>query len=144
MSELQNPKTFDNGLVVKFRKSAIIFENRDGKEPDVSDFQFEFTDASFQEFIDYMQAAANQAWSQVTPKETNSFGSDYWEYYDKRYDNNGYLTIRNGAISVNAPHGSLDTLYQFNKAKAQAFLFDLLELVEDGDNEMLTEASHTT
>ncbi|PAF27290.1 hypothetical protein CHH61_03955 [Shouchella clausii] len=118
-------KTFSNGLVAKHRRSAIIFENADGKSEKESDITYQFTTDEWIEFIDYLKRAANEAWTTITPKEAYSMGSDYNEYYDRRYDNNGYLSIGDSEIDIKAPNLSKDTLYQFNKAKIQSFLFDL-------------------
>jgi hypothetical protein len=118
-------KTFSNGLVVKHRRSAIILENENGKPEAESRFFFSFTNKEWVEFIDHLNAAAGEAWSTTIPKEAHSMGSDYDEYYDRRYDNNGYLSLTDTGISIKAPHLSRDTLYQFNKAKIQSFLYDL-------------------
>ena len=118
-------KTFSNGLVVKHRRSAIFFENASGKTETESKFNYAFTPEEWITFINYLHEAANEAWKDVTPKEAHSMGSDYDEYYDRRYDNNGYLSLTESGIEVQAPHLSEDTLYQFSKAKIQSFLFDL-------------------
>jgi hypothetical protein len=118
-------KVFDNGMVVKHRKSAIILENHNGKKEKEGRFTYEFTKEDFKEFTSYMEKAASEAWSNITPKEATSLGSDYYEYYDRKYDDNGYLHIGENSISVDAPYWSIDTLYQFNKPKIQSFLYDL-------------------
>lgn len=118
-------KTFKNGLVVKHRRSAIFFENEEGIS---NTYRFDFvfpTKEEFVAFIAYMHQAANEAWTDVKPKEAFSMASDYDEYYDKKYDNNGYLNITETGIWVEAPNLSKDTLFQFNKPKIQSFLFDL-------------------
>lgn len=118
-------KEFANGLVVKHRRSAIILEHKDGKTETESRFFFSFTNGELNEFIEHLHVAAGEAWSTIAPKEAHSMGSDYDEYYDRRYDNNGYLSLTNAGITITAPHLSRDTLYQFNKAKIQSFLYDL-------------------
>ncbi|WP_078598652.1 hypothetical protein [Evansella clarkii] len=122
-------KTFSNGLVVKHRRSAIILENADGKPETQSRFAYPFTPKELETFTDYLHQAANEAWKDITPKEAFSMGSDYDEYYDRRYDNNGYLSITESGLSIEAPHLSKDTLYQFNKAKIQSFIYDLQKLL---------------
>ncbi|MGX1195825.1 hypothetical protein [Metabacillus sp. SLBN-84] len=118
-------KTFSNGLVVKHRRSAIFFENEAGKSEQESEFTYAFTPEEQRVFVEYLQQAANESWENAQPKEAYSIGSDYWDYYDRRYDNNGYLSIIDAGIAISAPHLSKDTLYQFNKAKIQSFLYDL-------------------
>lgn len=119
-------KQFDNGLMVKHRKHAIIFTHGDAPKDGAEDrFIYAFSDVDLEHLITHLETAANEAWNNFAPKEADSIGSDYDEYYDRRYDNNGYLQIRSHGIDVSAPYGSTDTLYQFNKAKAQSFLYDL-------------------
>jgi hypothetical protein len=118
-------RAFTNGLVVKHRRSAIILENENGKSEAETRFSYSFTNEELVKFIEYLHEAADEAWSNIIPKEAHSMGSDYDEYYDRRYDNNGYLSLTDTGISINAPHLSKDTLYQFNKAKIQTFLYDL-------------------
>ncbi|PAD70651.1 hypothetical protein CHH83_02275 [Bacillus sp. 7586-K] len=118
-------RTFDNGLVVKHRKSAIVFENSAGKKEREEHFSYEFTEEEFKDFALYIEEIANEAWSNVVPKEAHSLGSDYAEYYDRKYDANGDLFIGDNGISIIAPYWSIDTLYQFNKPKIQSFIYDL-------------------
>lgn len=118
-------KVFNNGLIVKHRKSAIIFENVEGKKEKENRFFFKFTDDEFKEFASYIETIANESWVNVVPKEADSLASDYDEYYDRRYDDNGYLAIKDNSIAITAPYWSVDTLYQFNKPKIQSFIYDL-------------------
>ncbi len=118
-------KTLDNGLVIKHRKSAIIFENASGKKEKKERFSYKFSEDEFKDFAAYIEEIANEAWSSIVPKEANSLGSDYAEYYDRKYDANGYLAIGENVISIDAPYWSVDTLYQFNKPKIQSFIYDL-------------------
>lgn len=122
-------KIFDNGIIVKSRKSAIIFEDVDGKEENTNEaFTYEFTSEELIEFVEYLQKVANESWADIILKEANSYGSDYYEYFDKKYDNNGYLVLIKNGIKITAPYTSTDTLYQFNKAKIQSFIYDLLKV----------------
>lgn len=118
-------REFSNGLLVKHRKSAIIFENAKGKKEKEESFTYSFTDEEFNDFVSYIEKVANESWTKIVPKEANSCGSDYYEYYDRRYDDNGYLSIKGKVIDITAPYFSVDTLYQFNKPKIQSFIYDL-------------------
>lgn len=118
-------KVFENGLVVKSCKSAIILENREGKKEKEESFVYEFTEKEFAEFNKYIKEVAGESWTNVIPKEANSMGEDYDEYYDRRYDDNGNLTLEDKKIRIRAPYWSVDTLYQFNKPKIQSFMYDL-------------------
>lgn len=124
-------KLFSNGLIVKHRKSAIIFENEGGKKEKEERFSYHFTDEEFKEFLSYMKQAANESWTNIIPKEANSMASDYDEYYDRRYDANGYLSILDFGVKIRAPYWSTDTLYQFNKPKIQSFIYDLEEHIKE-------------
>lgn len=136
-------KKFPNGLIVKHRRSAIILEDENEKDEQKSQFVYVFTNETLKHFTDYIIKIANEAWTGITPKIANSMASDYDEYYDRKYDNNGYLAIvdylsttsleRTTAISIRAPHLSKDTLYQFNKAKIQAFIYDLQQKIKEYD-----------
>ncbi len=118
-------RVFSNGLVVKHRKSAIIFENEGGKKQKEDRFTYEFTNDEFKDFSSYIEMIANKAWSNVVPKEASSLASDYDEYYDRKYDDNGRLSITENGLLIIAPYCSVDTLYQFNKPKIQSFIYDL-------------------
>jgi len=124
-------KTFTNGLVVKSRKSAIIFEHHDEKKEKQERFDYTFSPEEFKVFKSYLNEVAQESWSNITPKEANSLGSDYYEYYDRRYDDNGTLKLSENKISIVAPYWSTDTLYQFNKPKIQSFLHDLMLLSDN-------------
>lgn len=124
-------KTFENGLVVKHRKSAIIFENAGGKKEKEERFSYEFTEEGFKHFATYIEEIANKAWRNLTPKEADSFSSDYGEYYDRKYDDNGSLSINGASLLIIAPYWSVDTLYQFNKPKIQSFIYDMRKKVID-------------
>lgn len=115
-------------LIIKHRKSAVIFEV-DLLEDEKPNFQFQFTEETFKEFVTYIESIANEIWSSFIPKDATSEASDYWEYYDKEFDNNGYLRISEECLEVEGPHTTTGRLYQFNKAKMQSFIFDLRKLV---------------
>lgn len=118
-------RVFENGLVIKYRKSAIIFENVNGKKEKEELFIYTFTEEGFKDFVMYVEEIAGEAWSNVVPKEATSAGADYDEYYDRKYDANGNLSIKSYGISIVAPYWSVETLYQFNKPKIQSFIYDL-------------------
>ena len=63
----------------------------------------------------------------MNPKEATSDRNDYWQYYDRELDNNGYLSIKNGEMTFELPAYHLGSIrcYKFNKAKVQSFIYDL-------------------
>lgn len=118
-------KIFSNGLVVKHRKHAIIFENETGIQDNYK-FDFTFEPDEFKAFIQYLNDIIPDVWKNFQPKEANSLGSDYYEYYDRLLDNNGYLSIGDNNLKIEAPNLSTGRLYQFNKPKMQSFIYDLI------------------
>ncbi|MGG2053076.1 hypothetical protein ABFY48_01660 [Lysinibacillus pakistanensis] len=137
-----------NGLIVRHRKSAVFFGretdlNIDGYvlphwkdqthviQPNELRHQYTFSQTEFKEFVAYMEQIALEAWSNFKPKIAVSPGSDYWEYYDRDFDNNGYLTVGEYCINLDGPANQPKTdnpivrLYKFNKRKFESFIYDL-------------------
>lgn len=111
-------------LIVKSRKSAVIFELHEEQNSPEEKSLFQFTEDGFNELISYLETISNESWNNVTPKEATSSGSDYWEYYDRELDNNGFLSLCKNGLQVRKPFSTSTKLYQFNKRKMEAFLFD--------------------
>lgn len=133
--------TSDNGLelIIHSRKSAVIWEKNPEQCTSVMDMVFEFGNAEFEEFVNYIEAVAYESWGTFDPKEATSEGADYFEYYDRELDNNGNLWIRNNEVKVSRPFKESDRLYKFNKKKMESFIFDLHEVRKA----MLVEYSKT-
>ena len=117
-------------LIIKNRSSAVIFEVGQHDKGDSYDFIFYFTKEDFFELHDYLSEIAHQSWKDFIPKEAHSMQSDYYEYYDSELDNNGYLRLSYGRVSIERPSDEHNRLYKFNKKKMQSFLFDLNKIVE--------------
>lgn len=81
------------------------------------------------ELIQALTEAGEFAWKNLKYHEANSFGNDYYEYYDRELDSEGYLRIIKGFLVFDRPADSYK-LYQFNKAKFQTFMYDLLRIKE--------------
>lgn len=123
-------RTIDGlGLVIKNRKSAVIFEIDQGHNIAGHKFSLKFTSETFKELLEHIETVSNKSWSNIIPKEANSMGADYWEYYDREFDNNGYLSIRNNVLSIKRPWLDSNKLYQFNKRKMESFIYDFRKLV---------------
>ena len=114
-------------LIVKSRKSAVFFEV-EGQQ--IYGCSFEFSPKVFAELVEYLQAVATVAWENFVPKEADSLASDYFEYYDKEFDNNGYIAYRNRWIHLERPSLESPRFYKFNKRKMESFLFDLKKYKE--------------
>ncbi|UAT29471.1 hypothetical protein K7T73_12760 [Bacillus badius] len=114
-------------LTIKNRKSAVIFESNNAPTNGSFDYLFEFDDITFNELKTYIQTTANEAWPNIAAKQCDSFGADYFEYYDRYLDGNGYLAITENGLRLSKPFAKSNKLYQFNKKKMQSFLYDLLK-----------------
>ncbi|MBU5250532.1 hypothetical protein KQI46_00975 [Lysinibacillus capsici] len=152
-----NERNF-NGLIVRHRKSAVFFERETDLtiegyvlphwkdptpviKPSELSRKYIFTQDEFKGFVAYMEQIANEAWKNFTPKDADSMGSDYWEYYDRDFDNNGYLSVGKYYINLDGPANQPKTsnpivrLYKFNKRKYESFVYDLRKALEDRAHE---------
>lgn len=109
-------------LIVKNRKSAIFFEI---EEHEHYQCLLEFSQEGFKEFVEYIEEISNKSWVGLTPKEADSLGADYCEYYDKELDGNGYLTHKDYWFLMERPSLDSSRFYKFNKRKMESFLYDL-------------------
>ncbi|MHB7981149.1 hypothetical protein CF067_16625 [Clostridium sporogenes] len=116
-------------LVVINRRSAVIFEieqfNKEGKY----DFLLRFSSEVFKDLLKYLETISNKSWTNIIPKECDSFGADYSEYYDRQFDNNGYMSISENTLSVERPCLESNKLYQFTKRKMESFIHDFRKAV---------------
>ncbi|MBL1228176.1 hypothetical protein IW492_02880 [Enterococcus sp. BWB1-3] len=85
---------------------------------------FEFDDYQFQELTKYLIEQGNKLWNGFEPKEAKSFSGDYDEYYDREFDNNGYLSFQGLKLTLTGPWAESERLFQFNKRKLESFIFD--------------------
>ncbi len=135
------------GLIVRHRKSAVFFERETDLsiegyvspywkdktpviEPSELKRKYIFSEDEFKEFLDYMEQIANEAWKSFVPKEADSFGADYCEYYDREFDNNGSLSVGKYYLNIEGPYqkktnNPIIRLYKFNKRKFESFIYDL-------------------
>lgn len=116
-------------LIIKHRKSAVIFEVNPEQAGDQYDFKFNFTPEGFRDLLAYIEEVSNNSWKDLKPKECDSFGSDYYEYYDRPLDNNGYLSIKGNSLVIQRPTSESTRIYQFNKLKMQSFIYDFRKQV---------------
>lgn len=136
-------------LIVKHRKSAVFFEsfadieklNKYGPEhgkyicPSELYRLYNFEKEEFERFVTHCHTIAHESWIKFEPKEADSLGAEYDDYYDKEFDNNGSLSIRPGMISIEGPYtqlksnGEVIRLIKFNKRKFESFVHRLNELI---------------
>ncbi|APF25153.1 MULTISPECIES: hypothetical protein [Clostridium] len=128
-----NKKSFKtiNGLelVVINRRSAVIFEIGESHKEDKYDFLLKFSSEVFKNLLEHIEAISNKSWTNITPKECDSLGADYSEYYDRQFDNNGYMSISENTLSVERPCLESNKLYQFTKRKMESFIHDFRKAV---------------
>ena len=116
-------------LIIKNRKSAVIFEMNHNQMNNKHNVVFEFEPKDFVELLNYIETISNDSWANLTPKEANSLVADYYEYYDKELDNNGYLSIRENTLIIDRPSLESNKLYQFNKRKMESFIYDFKKII---------------
>ena len=119
----------EKSLKVVTNRSNIQFVMPDDEAPSNSEI-FEFSRNEFNRFKEYLEADANCICKNLNPRVADSFESDYDEYYDREYNNEGglkYIDREASTIllSLWPPYGSTNRLYQFNKRRMESFLFDL-------------------
>ncbi|MGG1650484.1 hypothetical protein ABHN03_16830 [Paenibacillus sp. NRS-1775] len=117
-------------LIIKHRKSAVIFEMNRNQINNKYKVTYNFELKDFVELYNYIKMIANEAWTNLSPKEADSLGSDYYEYYDKELDTNGYLRIGKNTIYIDRPTLDGHKLYQFNKKKMESFIYDFEKLTK--------------
>jgi len=125
---MKNTEVFDNGLVVRHRKSAVILELVN----DSDEYRFAFPFNPTGELAQYLEEVAKEVWPAHTPKLATSDGADYWEYYDSTLDSNGYLTMYADKLCIGRPSLDSKRIYQFNKRRMESFLYDLNIVKERG------------
>lgn len=109
-------------LIVRVNRSNIQIHT---EEKQILDYRF-YLDSD--EILHYLKEQATKVWKSFRPKEANSFGADYWEFYDKNTDNNGYLEVSKEALVFHSPNDETTLLYQFNKRKMESFIYDMESL----------------
>lgn len=108
-------------LIVRVNRSNIQIHT---ERKDLLDYQFDLN----VELFKFLKEQAVKVWKTFTPKAANSFGADYWEFYDRNTDNNGYLEIRN-ELKFQSPNDETTLLYQFNKRRMESFIYDIESLI---------------
>lgn len=88
----------------------------------VIDYEFHVDDMRL---LDYLMAQASHIWKDFEPKLADSLRSDYFEFYDRKTDNNGYLRVSRNRIYFESPSEETTLLYRFTKLKLEGFMYDL-------------------
>lgn len=113
-------------LVVEHSKTNIIFKTDEKNIKNNYDLKLYFTKSVTKELTEYLEYISKQIWDDFKPKIANSISSDYDEYYDRKYDNNGYLRIcENNILQMERPDENCPYMYKFNKRRMESFIYDL-------------------
>ena len=116
-------KTFEDEhgrkVIVRVNKSNIQIHTEEKK---IIDYRF-YLDSD--EILHYLKEQATRIWKSFHPKEADSLGSDYFEFYDRGTDANGYLEYRDEMLIFESPSDETTLLYQFNKRKMESFIYDM-------------------
>lgn len=143
-------------LIVRLRKSAVFFLRETDLSIDGYSFpwwsdttpsiqrselerSYTFTQEVFEGFVEYMEEIAQESWKIFVPKEADSFGADYAEYYDRDFDSNGDLSVRKNQLQVDGPGQNktddpIARLYKFNKRKFESFVYDLKKIRRESND----------
>ncbi|MCR8641493.1 hypothetical protein NV379_02375 [Paenibacillus sp. N1-5-1-14] len=116
-------------LIVKHRKSAVIFEMNQDQINNKHGVTYIYEPKDFLELFNYIEMISKESWANLTSKEADSLGADYYEYYDKELDSNGYLSIRENTLLIDRPYLESNKLYQFNKRKMESFIHEFNKLI---------------
>ena len=106
-------------LIVRVNRSNIQIHT---EEKQILDYRF-YLDSD--EILHYLKEQAIKIWKSFHPKEADSFGADYADFYDKATDNNGYLEYRDEMLIFGSPSKETTLLFQFNKRKMESFIYDM-------------------
>lgn len=106
-------------LIVRVNRSNIQIHT---EEKQILDYRF-YLDSD--EILHYLKEQATKVWKSFRPKEADSFGADYADFYDKATDNNGCLEYRDEMLIFESPSKETTLLYQFNKRKMESFIYDM-------------------
>ena len=115
-----------SNLVIEHNKTNIIFKTDDKNIKNNYDLKLFFDKDILKQLVNYLEGVAERIWKDFNPKAADSISSDYTEYYDRKYDNNGYLTVFNDyVLSIERPYNHCHYMYKFNKRRMESFIYDL-------------------
>lgn len=97
-------------------------------------FDFYFAKETMKELKNHLSTISKDIWGEIKPKEAYSEASDYYEYYDKELETNGYISIYKGFLKIERPSFDSNRLYVFNKKKIESFIYDLEKIIRKGED----------
>lgn len=115
----------------KAEKNRIVFYTDRNEYPEKFKFKEDYTDSEWVEILKELLEMANEVWPDIKPREATGHGSDFEEYYDKELDCDGWMSIFNKHISINAPNKDHERIYAITKRKAADFVNTLLKRITE-------------
>lgn len=113
-------------LIVESNKNNIIFKtNDDNIENDYFVYLY-FEEDTFKNLLQNLESISKSVWPNFSPKEATDLTSDYEEYYDKKYDAEGELSVKYHSMCIGRPSKDCPYMYKFNKRRMESFIFDAL------------------
>lgn len=113
-------------LIIEYNKINVIFKTAVKNIKRDYYLSLYFSEYDFKEIIKYLENISKEIWTDFKPKEADSPSSDYEEYYDRKYDNNGYLDIlKEIGFKIERPCEDTPYMYKFNKRRMESFIYDL-------------------
>ena len=106
-------------LIVRVNRSNIQIHT---ERKDLLDYRFYLDNI---DLLKFLKKQAEKVWKTFAPREADSFGADYSEFYDRKTDNNGYLDVGEEVLVFESPSKETTLLYQFNKRKMESFIYDM-------------------
>lgn len=118
----------ENGanFIIEHNKTNIVFKTDSKNIKNKYNLTLCFNNDIFKEITEYLKNISKKVWKDFEAKEANSLSSDYYEYYDRKYDNNGYLSISTeNTLKIGRPCEDCPYMYKFNKRRMESFIYDL-------------------
>lgn len=132
-------------LIVRHRKSAVFFIGKanhtkaNGYGAKHAEYicikelakAYSFSTEEFERFVSYCEEIASESWKSFNPREADSMGAEYDDYYDRDFDNNGRLSVQKESMRIEGPYTQLKSkgefvrLIKFNKRQFESFVYDL-------------------
>lgn len=116
-------RVFEDGhgrkVIVRVTRSNIQIHS---EKKDLLDYRF-YLDST--DLLKFLKEQALRIWKSFHPKEADSLSSEYFEFYDRRTDANGYLEFRDETLILESPSEETTLLYQFNKRRMESFIYDM-------------------
>lgn len=113
-------------LIIEHNKTNIVFKTDNKNIKNKYNLVLCFNKNTFKEITKCLEDISKELWTDFESKEANSLSSDYYEYYDRKYDNNGYLSISTqNTLKIKRPCEDCHYMYKFNRRRMESFIYDL-------------------